>query len=231
MRKNSIGRIQPLLFLPVVLLLVIQPGFAQQDKGEALKQSLADNQKKLAHYQWVETTVISLKGDEKSRVQKQCFYGPDGKVQKQEISATQAQMPGGLRGKMAAKKKGQITDYMQQAVALVKEYVPPQSAVIGNALLSGNVSFTPLAVGTARVTIANYLKQGDSLTLTISTANNSIQQVSVRTYLDDPKDAISLDAGFASLQDGTSYPAKIVLNAPAKNIQVVVQNSDYVPVH
>ena len=51
-----------------------------------------------------------MKGEEKSRVQKQCFYGPDGKVQKQQLSAPPPEAtPDGVKGKIAAKKKAEIT--------------------------------------------------------------------------------------------------------------------------
>ncbi len=46
----------------------------------------AEGSKKLAQYQWIETTVISLKGEEKSRKQNQCYYGADGKVQKVPVA-------------------------------------------------------------------------------------------------------------------------------------------------
>jgi len=89
-RVPSRGFVLPLL----VMLIVPQPGlFAQQDKVAALKQSLAANEKLQKQYRWVETTVVSMKGEEKSRVQKQCFYGPDGKVQKQQLTAPPPQEP------------------------------------------------------------------------------------------------------------------------------------------
>ena len=66
--------------LPLLVALIVPQGlFARQDTVAALKQSLAANQQLQKQYKWVETTVISMKGEEKSRVQKQCFYGPDGK--------------------------------------------------------------------------------------------------------------------------------------------------------
>ena len=78
----------PWCALPLLVALIVPQGlFAQQDKVVALKQSLAANQKLLQQYRWIETTVVSLKGEEKSRIQKQCFYGPDGKVQKQQLTA------------------------------------------------------------------------------------------------------------------------------------------------
>src|SRR6186997_283433 len=52
-----------------------------------LKQNLAEGQKKLRQYEWVETTVISLKGEEKARKQQRAYYGADGKLTKVPLSA------------------------------------------------------------------------------------------------------------------------------------------------
>jgi hypothetical protein len=45
----------------------------------------------LRTYEWMETTVVSMKGEEKSRKQNRCYYGADGKVEKVPVeSAAQA---------------------------------------------------------------------------------------------------------------------------------------------
>jgi hypothetical protein len=51
----------------------------------------------------------------------------------------------------------------------------------------------------------------------------------VATYLDKPDDAVTLEVAFGRLPDGTSYTAETTLDAKAKNIRVVVQNSGYRP--
>src|SRR3954451_14343091 len=56
-----------------------------EQKVAALRQSLAQNQAALKQYSWTETTAISLKGEVKKTQQKECSYGPDGKVQKKLI--------------------------------------------------------------------------------------------------------------------------------------------------
>jgi hypothetical protein len=33
-------------------------------------------------YEWIETTAVSVKGEEKSRTRKRCDYGADGKLEK-----------------------------------------------------------------------------------------------------------------------------------------------------
>ena len=56
-----------------------------QDRVAALKESIAQNQAALKTYKWTETTEISLKGEVKKREQKECRYGPDGKVEKTPV--------------------------------------------------------------------------------------------------------------------------------------------------
>ena len=69
-----------------------------------LKQNLADGAKKLRQYEWVETTVISLKGEEKARKQQRAYYGADGKLTKIPINAPAAaaepQGRGGRSGRL-----------------------------------------------------------------------------------------------------------------------------------
>ncbi len=225
-RVPSKVQVGAVLFLLVLVLLPLQELLAQQqDKIAALKQSLGENKKSLRQYQWTETTSVSVKGEQKSQTQKVCRYGPDGKVQKQQISAPpQQSSPGGLKGRIVAKKKGEMADYMEEAAALIHQYVPPDPQRIQAAKESGNLAIKPMGGG-VQLEIRNYLKPGDTLAITL--AGNNIAQIHVGSYLDSQKDAITLDVSFASLNDGTSYPAKSVLVAPAKNIDVVVQNSGY----
>ena len=49
------------------------------------------------------------------------------------------------------------------------------------------------------------------------------------TYLEKPEDAVTLDVRFAALADGTSYTAQTTLEAKAKNIRVVIENSGHRP--
>src|ERR1039458_6178715 len=116
--------------LCALLSALPNPAVAQQpsvpERVAALKASLAASQIILRQYEWIETTVVSLKGDEKSRKQERCYYGADGGIQKVEVSASpEPEKKRGLRGKIIAKKKEELTDYMKNAVSLVKTYVPP----------------------------------------------------------------------------------------------------------
>jgi hypothetical protein len=220
----------PWFVLPLLIGLVVpQELFARQDKVAALKQSLAANAKLQKQYTWVETTVISLKGEEKSRIQKQCFYGADGKIQKQQLTAPPPEepAPGGLKGKIAAKKKVEITTAMKQAVALVQSYVPPDPQRIQATKAAGNLAITPSGADMVRLDLRNYVKGGDSLSIGVDTARNALQTVNVKSYLESKDDQVTLDVTFARLSGGLSYPGNVVLKVPGQEIQVVVQNSGY----
>jgi hypothetical protein len=90
------------------------------ERVEALKASLVASQAILKQYEWIETTVVSVKGEEKSRKQERCYFGADGGLQKVEVNESESARPPGLRGRLAERKKEELTDYMQRAVGLVK---------------------------------------------------------------------------------------------------------------
>ena len=218
-----------------------QGGGAAQERVAALKQSLAQSQQKLRQYEWIETTVVSLKGEEKSRKQMRCYYGADGKIEKLPVSAPPAAPPaapsggGGRRGGRIKKavvenKEEELSEYMQRAVALVHQYVPPNPDAIEKAKTAGNVAMHPQQAGQVSLDLTNYIKPADKMTIGLDTAANRLVALNVASYLDDPKDAVTLAVQFAALEDGTSYTAQTTLDATAKNVRVVVQNSGYRPV-
>jgi hypothetical protein len=214
-------------------LALALPASAQQpsaaERATALKATMQASQVALKQYEWVETTVISLKGEEKSRKQERCYYGADGQLTKVLLTApAPEEKKRGLRGKIVEKKKEELTDYMKQAVALVKTYVPPSPAKIQAAKDAGKVSIEVLEPGKrARLIFSGYEKAGDNLGVEVDLVSNRPLGVKVATYLDDDKDKVTLDVRMGQLTDGTTYASDITLNAPAKNLTVTVQNSGY----
>ncbi len=200
-----------------------------QQRVAALKENVAHDQQSIRTYQWIETTVISLKGEEKARTQKQCYYGADGVLQKVTVDASPPpDKKRGIRGRVIANKKAELTDYMKSAVALVKTYVPPDPNRIQAVKDAGNVSIVLPGGGRGvKVNLSSYAKPGDLLSVEVDPTTNRVIGLTVNTYLDDAKDTVTLDVRFSNLQDGTGYPATEVLVAAAKNLSVNVTNSGY----
>ena len=214
-----------------------QGGPTPQERAAALKQSMQESQTKLRQYEWIETTIISLKGEEKGRTQRRCYYGADGTLQKVPIGspapAQESPAGGGRRGRVKAKvvenKKEDMKDYMERAAALVQQYVPPQPADIQRAKDAGKVSAHPAGPGLVRLEFSDYLKSGDRLSIDVDAAANQLRGLSVDSYLDQAEDAVALAVQLGTLADGTSYTAQTTLDAAAKKIRVVIQNAGHHP--
>ena len=79
--------------LPPQLLCRLSGSRRESDLGDrvlALKQSLEKDQGELRKYEWIETTVISYKNEEKSSTQQRCYYGADGET----AESSRRQQPG-----------------------------------------------------------------------------------------------------------------------------------------
>jgi hypothetical protein len=218
------------LFAASSCIVVAQaPQPSVQERVGALKATLAASQASLRQYEWIETTVVSLKGEEKSRKQQRCYYGADGTLQKVVVDATPpSTAKRGLRGKVMANTTAELTDYMQNAVSLVKTYVPPDPAKIQAVKDAGKITIDVLEPGKrARINFRDYQKAGDNLGVEIDLANNRVLRVKVSTYLDSAQDIVALNALMSQLNDGTAYTSDITLNAQAKNLTVTVQNTGY----
>src|SRR6476619_5264288 len=211
-----------------------------KDTVAALKASLAQGQALIRKYEWVETTIISLKGEEKARKQNRVYYGADGKLQKTPIgeAAPAKEASGGAgrgRGRGQVKqqivenKKEDMQEYMQKAVALVHQYMPPKPELIQAAKDAGRVTPQPQGDGQIKLEIAQYLQPGDKLSLDIDAAGSRRLGVGVDTYLDKKDDPVTLAVQMATLPDGAFYAAQTTLDAKAKNIRVVIPNSGYRP--
>lgn len=229
-------------FFVGVLAVVAPPARAQAgdpatDRLAALKASLAASQKQLRQYEWIETTIVSLKGEERSRTQLRCYYGADGALQKLPVAsgapspATGGRQRGGrLRQKIVENKKEELQEYMDRASSLIHRYVPPAPASLEASKAAGKVAIRPAASGgQVGLDFGDYLKPGDRLSIDLQPDEGRLLGLSVASYLDGPDDAVTLKVAFDRLPDGTTYAARSILEAPAKNVRVVVQNSGYRP--
>lgn len=227
--KNSCRIIAGFAVAALISSAFIARGQSAPERAAAVKASLAASHVVLKQYEWVETTVVSVKGSEKSRQMSRCYYGADGGVQRVPLTAAPPpEKKRGLRGRIAARKQEEMTDYMKQAVALVKSYIPPKPELIQAAKDSGRISLDIVVPGQrARLNLRDYLKRGDTLGVELDLTSNRLLGVTVMTHLDSKDDAVNLQARLGTLADGTTYTEGVTLSAPSKQIKVQVDNSGY----
>lgn len=214
-------------------VLASTPAMAQNPQMEqklmAIKTAQDANKAKLAQYTWTETETISIKGDVKDTKTYQVQM-VNGKAQKTLVNDQKASSGGGREGRakerIIEKKTEEFDQYGQSISALAKQYTTPNPEALMAAKQAGNISLVP-GSGTVSLVIKNYVKQGDSVTMTISEQTHSPVSVQVNSYLNDPKDAVTIAAQFAKLPDGTNHVATTTINGVSKQLTVNDVSSNY----
>ena len=213
-----------------------QAQLTPQQRVEMLKQWLQLSQAQVRAYEWIETTVVSKGGEEKSSKQKRCYYGADGKLQKVVLDSSSSEgggPPGVLPlGRIAKRieehKKEEMTEYMKSAAELVHSYIPPLTGLIQQSVAGGRMNMQMIVPGRrVRLTFGNYLKPGDSLAVDIELPTNRLLGMTVSSYLDSPDDPVVLNVTMSVLPDGTIYAERSILDAQAKGVSVSVENAGY----
>jgi hypothetical protein len=214
----------------LVLAALVQPAGAQdlKERLAAVKQSIAANQQALRSYTWLEKTELSLKGEVKATKVDSCRYGPDGKVQKTPVvQPPPPEKKRGLRGKIVANKTEEMKEELQATVALIQQYVPPDSGLIQVVMNAGTASVSQAGPDLLAFNFPGYAKKGDALTVTFDKSITGLRQIDVKTWLEKPEEPATLRVVMQSMPNGISFPGSIVLSIPASKIDVRITKSNY----
>jgi len=198
----------------------------------AVKTGLESSSHNLRDYRWKETIVVSSNGVEKSTMVNSCSYDATGRLTRTPAPAAASAEKSEMRSTTAATKnatsKGEIESYEHSAVALMHSYIPPDPMKLQKCEQAGHMTTDVVEAGhRVRLTFKNYEKPGDAMVIEVNPSNNAVLGMSVDSFLASAKDAVKLNVDMASLPDGTSYAEKTHLDTPAKNMAVMVTNSDY----
>jgi hypothetical protein len=226
MKRMTVGCI----LTGLVLAALVQPAGAQdlKERLAAVKQSIAANQQALRSYTWLEKTELSLKGEVKATKVDSCRYGPDGKVQKTPVvQPPPPEKKRGLRGKIVANKTEEMKEELQATVALIQQYVPPDSGLIQVVMNAGTASVSQAGPDLLAFNFPGYAKKGDALTVTFDKSITGLRQIDVNTWLEKPEEPATLRVVMQSMPNGISFPGSIVLSIPASKIDVRITKSNY----
>jgi hypothetical protein len=217
------------LALAAFALLVVPAGAQDvQQKLAAAKEAAARNQQALRSYSWIEKTELRLKGEVKNTKVDMCRYGPDGKVQKTPVvEPAPPQKQRGLKGKIVAKKTGEMKEELEAAVDLVQLYVPPLPELMQGVMSDGRASISQAGPGALSLMFPGYVKKGDGLTLTFDSTVKSLRQIEVNTWLDEPDNSVSLKVTMQAMPEGISYPGTVVFTLAKRQLEVKITKSNY----
>jgi hypothetical protein len=75
--------------------------------------------------------------------------------------------------------------------------------------------------------LSNYVKQGDKMTLVFDKTKKALTNITIASYLNDPKDAVNVTVTFASEPSGLSHVSSEKIDGVSKQLTIAVQNSNY----
>lgn len=209
-----------------------EPAFPQGMDPAQVAATINANAQALKAFAWQQRMQLQLKGDTKKVTLTQMSYDMSGNQQKTLLSeqpapdAQQQPQGGRLKQRVVAKKTGEFKAMMQDIAALVKSYteLPPEQlqAALKQATFSqgqGDMA------GSVQIQMSNVNQQGDSLTIWIDRTAMLFRRVAIATtYEQNP---VTTTANYAMLPSGQVYMAQAIVNYPAKQVVVEIDNLNY----
>jgi hypothetical protein len=195
-------------------------------KVAQLKAAIAKNQQALAAYTWQTEQAISVNGDVKSSELYQVIMGPNGQPTKVPLTATPS--PNGRKFGIRHRMTEDYEAYGKQIAALAQSYAAPVPGKLQQLYAEGNVSVkSGGAPGLVAIVVANYVKAGDSVSISFDQAQKAIAGINVATYNSSPSDVVTMTVSFAKLPSGVGHVASVTINGQSKNMVITEQNENY----
>jgi hypothetical protein len=204
----------------------VDPNLAREVTG--VREDLVRSHNELLKYIWTEQTEVLVGGKLKSSSSLRCGYDNESNIIRTPLGPEQ-QKPTSRQtsNRPSVRSKGEMQDYIERAISRIREYAPPNPAVIDHLLTSGQASLGASSGNTAEVLMTHYFQDGDSLVFTYEPASKRLLRVVVSSSLSGRKDPVTLDAVYELLPGNVNHLATATLKAPSKKVQVNVKNVDY----
>ena len=187
-------------------------------------------------FSWQQRLQIQVNGETKKVTLTQMNYDINGNLQKTLLSeqpasdSSQPSSGGRLRGrikqKVVAKKTGEFKEMMAGIAAVVKSYteLPPdqlQAALKQAAFSEGQGDMA----GTIQVQMNGVLQPGDSLTLWLDREALLFRRIGIATSYEQKP--VTVTANYAMLATHEVYMGQAIVNYPAKQVVLEIDNLNY----
>ena len=214
---------------------------ARPAQGPSLEQQIAGiraaaikNRAMLTEYTWQQQETISVKG--KVQIQRlfEAQLGPDGRIRRTALdlpegNLSQTEKAGGMHEWITQKKQRATLMYAQEVKEIAETYAQIDPESLRVAYERGDIADepNPAGRGVKKLSIHNYVKTGDLVTIAINQKDNEIQTLEASSYLTDPKEPVHILAEFVNARDGLNHVDAITATLPKRNFSLVIRNLTY----
>lgn len=208
------------------------PSLEQQIAG--IRASITKSKDKLAEYTWQEQETISVKGKVQSQRLFEAQLGPDGRIRRTamdlpEGNLSQTEKAGGMHEWITQKKQHSTQIYAQELKEIAETYAQGDAELLRRAYERGDIADEPKNAGNGvkKLSIHNYAKAGDLVTIGFNWKDNEIQTLEASSYLTDAKATVHILAEFVTAPDGLNHIDAITATGPKKDFSMVIRNLTY----
>ncbi len=198
-------------------------------EAEAVRTVLANAKAALGTYTWTEYTEVLVEGKVHSSEEFTCRYNSKGEVLRtlKGETAPEGKPGSATSNKPRSRSKAAKQDYIERAISLIRNYVPPNPDRITAMLQNGTASLGPSEGGKSEIRFQRYFMAGDLMVFKYDTASKALSHVTITAFLGDKKDPVTMEAEFGTLPDGVAHLDSTTLNAKVKKVQVKTRNLSY----
>lgn len=220
-----------------LLTLTILAGFAMvsdavgQQQPAALMAGMANNGRQLRQYTFKQRTETYHKGELKNAKVDEVHYSTAGERvsvsldEKRADSEPRRRGPGSrLIARKIEQEQDKMKDYIERLMSLASRYLDSDPAKLQAAMANAEVT-TGGGSNQVRIRMRNFVRSGDSMTMSFDPETRRPTRTEVNTSLDEAPVTISLV--FDQVRDGPSYPGRTVVKSEAKELEVRVLTYDY----
>jgi hypothetical protein len=212
----------------ILPLCLPQASWAQAPSANAYRiaEARQANANLMRQFGWESRTQISVNGEVKDTRVDAMGYGPDGQLQRNNLSDQTARVRGlFLRHLIASVDKQQLEQYLTGLRGLLEQYTLPGAGGVQE-FLNRSVATGPDAQGLFQVTGRGILQPGDVFTLWFNPLTRKPTHIEVSTTFQG--EPVNLSASFRTIDpSGLNYVEFANVNAPAKQVNVQVSNYNY----
>jgi len=194
--------------------------------AEQYAQNAQANAQLMHQYTWQMRVTLTYKGKTEDPELYQMNWDASGKLQKTLISAPPEEKKehGPVRKHVADKDIAELKAYVDSLVSLTKRYTMPSPGDMMN--FYSKATMTPSPSGGVAATESGFLQPGDKVTYTLDATTHSPTAYNFSTTMQG--DPVTGAVTYGEVPGGPRYASQTTVNAPAKQISLVVENFNYV---
>lgn len=204
---------------------------AQGMNPSQVAAAIKANAQALKAFSWQQRTQIQLKGETKKVVINQMSYDGAGNQQKVKISEQpepgQSQPSGGrLKQRIVQKKTDEFKEMLEGIAGLVKSYTEIPHEQLQTAMQKASFSAGEGEMnGAVQISMSGVIQNGDSFKIWIDRQAMLFRRVAINTTYEQKP--VTVGANYAMLPSGEVYMAQAIVNYPAKQVVVEIDNMNY----